>query len=594
MVDVVDGPCPKRLKRVVVTTFAGLGEPAVEIEKKDILIIPNATEALEAYARFAIPHAERARLYGFLEIGRHLALYDADWVAAMFGLEEVVIPRHGFIRRPVEVVAVKGAGGQGVAANLDSVALKREGLWRHGLRNRRIAALARAVADADHARLRAECPAVAARLASRGGTLKVAVLVENIEHALAIAGRLPDWPIKTGLHVATVGLPAPAGSAAGAAAVGRRGHAGPRNRHVGRAGGVRSLEARRPGPRRRRSARAAGAGRYRDPSVRAHHPPAPGCRIRRPPSSPTAAVVTPKTSRLRGAGLDRGWCRSGHDDRAVPGQPAGGGAMSTYSRTRFRKNARPGKRPGDYYRRRRQRRALGQMETNSPTLAGVADPEHLIATFHAMKAEAGRAPGPDRVTFEVLGPSEVAACLRAVSKAIMDGSYRPGPSRKLPIPKPGGGHRTLTIRNLIDRVVSKAIYRRAAAGLRAALSGRLPRLPTRQEPSDPAGRAGGHDDPNGQHRAGPGRREEGIRPRRYRRRNGGPPRAYRRPRAAHPDRNRHSRRREPGPRRGHCPGRSLEPVAVEHTASQCPRHPDDRDRRPCQFRRPRYRGRCPR
>jgi hypothetical protein len=99
------------------------------------------------------------------------------------------------------------------------------------------------------------------------------------------------------------------------------------------------------------------------------------------------------------------------------------------------------------------------MDPSGPSLARVADPEHLIATFHAMKAEAGRAPGPDRVTFEVLGPSEAAACLRAVSRAILDGSYAPGPSRKLPIPKPGGGHRTLSIRSLFDRVVSKAIYR---------------------------------------------------------------------------------------------------------------------------------------
>jgi hypothetical protein len=207
MVDVVDGPAPKRLKRVVVTTFLSLGEPAVEIEKLDILIVPDAAEALEANARFAIPHAERARLYAFLEIGRRLAPYDKDWVTAVFGLEDVVIPRHGFIRRPVEVVAVNFAGGQRLVADLETVSIKREGLWRHGLRNRRIAALACAVADADHARLRAEWPAVAARLASRRGPLKVTVLVENLEHALAIAGRLPDWPIKTGLHVATVGLP---------------------------------------------------------------------------------------------------------------------------------------------------------------------------------------------------------------------------------------------------------------------------------------------------------------------------------------------------------------------------------------------------
>ena len=211
-VDVVDGPCPKRLRRVVVATFLGLAEPGVEIEKKDFLIVPDAAEALEANARLAIPHAEAARLLGLLEIGRHLAPYDEDWVAAVFGLEEVVIPRHGHVGRPVEVVAVSCVGGRGRAADLDTVALKREGLWRHGLRNRRIAALARALADGDRRRLDAKYPAVAARLEGRPRPLKVAVLVENIEHALAVAGRLPGWPIVAGAHIATVGLPGrPAG-----------------------------------------------------------------------------------------------------------------------------------------------------------------------------------------------------------------------------------------------------------------------------------------------------------------------------------------------------------------------------------------------
>jgi hypothetical protein len=132
--------------------------------------------------------------------------------------------------------------------------------------------------------------------------------------------------------------------------------------------------------------------------------------------------------------------------------------MSAYSGTRFRKSARPGMGAGDYYRRRRQRRALAEMDPSGPTLARVADHDHLLVAYTEMKAEAGRAPGPDCVTFEVLGPSEVGACLRAVSRAILDGSYRPGLSRKLPIPKPGGGHRILTIRSVFDRVVSKAIY----------------------------------------------------------------------------------------------------------------------------------------
>jgi retron-type reverse transcriptase len=43
-------------------------------------------------------------------------------------------------------------------------------------------------------------------------------------------------------------------------------------------------------------------------------------------------------------------------------------------------------------------------------------------------------------------------------KAILEGAMA-GPSQQLNIPKPGGGHRTLSIRSLIDRVVSAAIYR---------------------------------------------------------------------------------------------------------------------------------------
>ena len=162
----------------------------------------------EANARLAIPHAEASGgSHGFLEIGRHLAPYDADWMAALFGVEEVVIPRHGHVGRPVEVVAVTSVGGRGRAADPGTVAIKRQALWRHGLRNRRLATLARALAGGDQQRLVAEYPAVAAPHAGRSAPLRVAVLVENVEHALGIAERLPGWPIVAGSHVATVGLP---------------------------------------------------------------------------------------------------------------------------------------------------------------------------------------------------------------------------------------------------------------------------------------------------------------------------------------------------------------------------------------------------
>ena len=66
------------------------------------------------------------------------------------------------------------------------------------------------------------------------------------------------------------------------------------------------------------------------------------------------------------------------------------------------------------------------------------------------------APGPDGQTVEALceqwltaGPA-LAACL-------LDGSYRPGMTRRVEIPKAGGGVRGLGIPNVIDRVVCEAV-----------------------------------------------------------------------------------------------------------------------------------------
>ena len=47
-----------------------------------------------------------------------------------------------------------------------------------------------------------------------------------------------------------------------------------------------------------------------------------------------------------------------------------------------------------------------------------------------------------------------------MKKVIDAGYYWPGPTRKVPIPKPDGTNRILTIRNLTDRVVSRALCRR--------------------------------------------------------------------------------------------------------------------------------------
>lgn len=69
----------------------------------------------------------------------------------------------------------------------------------------------------------------------------------------------------------------------------------------------------------------------------------------------------------------------------------------------------------------------------------------------------GQAPGPDGLSFHDLSMAEWHARLRPVCTSLNHGTYRPGPTRDIEVPKLSGGFRRLTIRNLCDRAVSGAV-----------------------------------------------------------------------------------------------------------------------------------------
>lgn len=68
----------------------------------------------------------------------------------------------------------------------------------------------------------------------------------------------------------------------------------------------------------------------------------------------------------------------------------------------------------------------------------------------------GGAPGVDGMTVTEL-ESWLATNVQTLIRSLMDGSYQPGPVRKVEIPKDGGGVRQLGIPNVIDRLVQQAI-----------------------------------------------------------------------------------------------------------------------------------------
>lgn len=136
--------------------------------------------------------------------------------------------------------------------------------------------------------------------------------------------------------------------------------------------------------------------------------------------------------------------------------------MSDYGRRRYRFSihGQPWYLSQQRARQRRARQFAGVFKFSpgdTVTLAPIIDAENLLANYNQLEREGGQAPGPDGNSFSDLGRRERADACRAVSDLLAQGRYRPGPARQIDIPKPSGGTRTLTLRDIIDRMVSRAV-----------------------------------------------------------------------------------------------------------------------------------------
>ena len=95
-----------------------------------------------------------------------------------------------------------------------------------------------------------------------------------------------------------------------------------------------------------------------------------------------------------------------------------------------------------------------------------------------LRASGGQqgAPGVDGITVEELKPL-LQARWEAIREELLGGTYRPSPVRKVEIPKPGGGVRTLGIPTVLDRLIQQALYQ-ALQGWYDSILGPELRLPS--------------------------------------------------------------------------------------------------------------------
>src|SRR5688572_26617122 len=80
----------------------------------------------------------------------------------------------------------------------------------------------------------------------------------------------------------------------------------------------------------------------------------------------------------------------------------------------------------------------------------------ILAHAYALCRANGGASGVDGVTFEQIESSGLGQWLSGLGKELHDKSYKPGPVRRVMIPKPGGGERPLGIPTIRDRVAQTA------------------------------------------------------------------------------------------------------------------------------------------
>lgn len=90
------------------------------------------------------------------------------------------------------------------------------------------------------------------------------------------------------------------------------------------------------------------------------------------------------------------------------------------------------------------------------TLEKVLSRENMWRAYERVASNQG-APGVDGITVEELKPL-LQLRWEAIRKELLDGTYRPSPVRKVEIPKPDGGVRTLGIPTVVDRLIQQALY----------------------------------------------------------------------------------------------------------------------------------------
>jgi len=196
---------PDEIGPVLVATD-GFLSGHTEMQKRHIAIFLDAAKAFSTRSLEVSEYALDARIYGLLADHAKPELFVRDHITALFGFNELHIPEHGQVRRPVHVYSVQVRGGMRFdSANTNAFEVKRAGIWRNNGRNQFIARFCREIDREAAFRPKIRNGPADGQMGSVNP--KIAVLVENVDHALALAKLLPEAVMCSGDEVNLDGVP---------------------------------------------------------------------------------------------------------------------------------------------------------------------------------------------------------------------------------------------------------------------------------------------------------------------------------------------------------------------------------------------------
>jgi len=184
-------------RRLVVSSWYGLADDEMQAHCLDMVLVLDATQAVSERGQLALSMTgARFRLFGLLPRDAKLAPSTLYTLRATFGFEELDLPEHGQVERPVRVAWIP-LTAERESPQMTTLEWKRNCVWTAPRRNRLVARLAKGVADRDKVYLGSRSPKLPSAI-DEYPTQRSILLTESIRQAAALAERLPKWPIIAG------------------------------------------------------------------------------------------------------------------------------------------------------------------------------------------------------------------------------------------------------------------------------------------------------------------------------------------------------------------------------------------------------------